>query len=55
MEGKSGLYMLIGIMLMLVAVVMAIGGFVGGTIGVMFIAGLITLIVGVVKWRSPAG
>ena len=32
-----------------------IGGFVGGTIGVMFIVGMILVIVGVVKWRSPAG
>ena len=55
MEGKSGIYMLIGVMLMFVAVVMAVGGFVGGTIGVMFIVGLVTFIVGVVKWRSPAG
>ena len=40
---------------MLVAVVLVIGGFVGGFIGLIFIVGLITLIVGVVKWRSPAG
>ena len=52
---KSGIFMLIGVMLMLVAVVMAVGGFVGGTIGIIFIGGLILVIVGVVKWRSPAG
>ena len=52
---KSGIYMLVGVMFILVAVVMAVGGFVGGLIGVMFIAGLITFIVGVVKWRSWTG
>ena len=35
--GKGGIYMLIGFMLMMVAVVMIVGGFVGGTIGIMFI------------------
>ena len=52
---KSGIYMLAGVMLMLVAVAMAVGGFISGVIGVLFIAGLITFIVGVVKWRSWTG
>ncbi len=49
---RSGMYMLVGAIFMAEAAVLATLGFIGGVIGVMFIAGLITLIVGVVKWRS---
>ena len=52
---KNGIYMLIGVLMMLVAVVMVIGGFSGGLIGLLFIPGLVLFIVGVVKWRSLSG
>ncbi len=52
---KSGILMLIGVLMMLVAVVMVIGGFIGGLIGLLFIPGLVLFIVGVVKWKSLTG
>ena len=55
MDKKSFTYMLIGAVSMFVAVVLAVGGFVGGVISVAFIAGLISFIVGIVKWRSLSG
>ena len=52
--GKGGIHIFIGSSLMAVAVILAIAGFIGGGIGVMFIGGLITLIVGFVKRKRSA-